>query len=131
MDWSPPGSSVHGISQTRILEQISISFSGESFQPRDENTSLASPALAGRFFNTVLWEKPWYLRLKKRVGVEAPCNPPGPRLTDHLQYNVSKIALEFMSFSVPGKGKQKKEELTKETFSIHSSQWWVWLLPSH
>ena len=27
MDWSPPGSSVHGILQTRILEWIAVSFS--------------------------------------------------------------------------------------------------------
>ena len=27
VDWSPPGSSVHGISQARILEWVAISFS--------------------------------------------------------------------------------------------------------
>ena len=32
MDCSPPGSSVHGISQARILEWVAISFSRESFQ---------------------------------------------------------------------------------------------------
>ena len=35
MDDSPPGSSVHGISQTRILEQVAICFSKGSSQPRD------------------------------------------------------------------------------------------------
>ena len=35
MDYSPPGPSVHRISQARILEQIAISFSRESSQPRD------------------------------------------------------------------------------------------------
>ena len=35
MDWSPPGSSVHGIFQVRILEQIAISYSRASSQPRD------------------------------------------------------------------------------------------------
>ena len=34
MDCCPPGSSVHGISQARILEQVAISFSRESSQPR-------------------------------------------------------------------------------------------------
>ena len=33
MDCSPPGSSVHGLSQTRILEWVTISFSRESAQP--------------------------------------------------------------------------------------------------
>ena len=35
MDCSPPGSSVHGISQARILEWVAISFSRESSQPRN------------------------------------------------------------------------------------------------
>ena len=35
MDCSPPGSSVHGISQARILEWVGVSFSRESSRPRD------------------------------------------------------------------------------------------------
>ena len=35
MDCSPPGSSVHGIFQTRVLEWVAISFSRGSSQPRD------------------------------------------------------------------------------------------------
>ena len=35
MDCSLPGSSVHGISQARILEWVAIPSFGESFQPRD------------------------------------------------------------------------------------------------
>ena len=34
-DCSPPGSSVHGISQARVLEWVAISFT-RSFQPRDQ-----------------------------------------------------------------------------------------------
>ena len=34
-DCSPPGSSVHGILQARILESVAISFSRGSSQPRD------------------------------------------------------------------------------------------------
>ena len=51
MDRSPPGSSVHGILQERILEWVSISFSKESSQPRDR-TQGSNPGLhiAGRFF---------------------------------------------------------------------------------
>ena len=36
MDCSPPGSSVHGILQARILEWVVISFSRASSQPRDQ-----------------------------------------------------------------------------------------------
>ena len=35
MDYSQPGSSVHGILQARILEWVAISYSSESSQPRD------------------------------------------------------------------------------------------------
>ena len=45
MDCSPPGSSVHGISQARILEWVAISFSRGSSQPRDQTKSSASPAV--------------------------------------------------------------------------------------
>ena len=37
MDGSPPGSSVHGIFQARILEWVAISSSRGSSQPRDGN----------------------------------------------------------------------------------------------
>ena len=36
MDCTPPGSSVHGILQARILEWVAIFFSRGSFQPRDQ-----------------------------------------------------------------------------------------------
>ena len=35
MDYSPLGSSVHGISQARMLEWVAISFPRGSSQPRD------------------------------------------------------------------------------------------------
>ena len=46
-DCSPPGSSVHGSLQARILEWIAISFSRASSQPEDPTRilSLMSPAL--------------------------------------------------------------------------------------
>ena len=37
MDYSPPGSSVHGISQARVLKGVAISFSRASIQPRDRS----------------------------------------------------------------------------------------------
>ena len=47
MDYSPPGSSVHGILQARILEWVAISISRGSSQPRDlpnPGTEPTSPA---------------------------------------------------------------------------------------
>ena len=47
MDCSPPGSSVHGILQARILEWVAMLFSRESSQPRD---LIQVSHMAGRFF---------------------------------------------------------------------------------
>ena len=35
MDCSPPGSSIHGVFQARIMEWVAISYSRGSSQPRD------------------------------------------------------------------------------------------------
>ena len=46
MDCSPPGSSVHGISQASILEWVAISSSKGSYQPSDwTHISCKSPTL--------------------------------------------------------------------------------------
>ena len=47
VDCSPPGSSVHGISQAGILEQVAIPFSRGCSGPRDRTQV---PCSAGRFF---------------------------------------------------------------------------------
>ena len=47
MDYSPPGSSVHGILQVRMLELVAISFSKGSSQPRGQ-TQVSY--IAGGFF---------------------------------------------------------------------------------
>ena len=63
MDGSPPGSSAHGILQTRILERLAISFSRESSRPRDRTRV---PALAvGRWilYHGATWEAQAHLRV--------------------------------------------------------------------
>ena len=53
MDCSPPGLSVHGILQARILEWVAmLSSRGNLPNSGIEPTSLVSPALAGGFFTT-------------------------------------------------------------------------------
>ena len=49
MGCSPPGSCLHGISQTRILEWGAISFSRGPFWPRDGNGIFSVSCLAGGF----------------------------------------------------------------------------------
>ena len=47
MDCSPPGSSVHGIHQARILEQVAVSSSREFSRPRDR-TCISCISCTGR-----------------------------------------------------------------------------------
>ena len=57
MDCSPPGSSVFGILQARILEWVPVPFSRYSPHPRIKS---ASPALPSRFSTTELPGKPYF-----------------------------------------------------------------------
>ena len=52
MDYSPQGSSVHGILQARVLEWVALPLPGDLPDPGIEPTSLMSSALAGAFFTT-------------------------------------------------------------------------------
>ena len=60
MDHGPPGSSVHGILQTRILKWVAMPPPGNLPDPGIEPASLLSPALAGGLFTIgTTWEAPW------------------------------------------------------------------------
>ena len=50
LDHSPPGSSVHGISQARVLEWVAMSSSRGSSQSRDCAQVSCVPCIAGGFF---------------------------------------------------------------------------------
>ena len=77
-DCSPPGSSVHGIYQARILECVAIS------SPKDLPNSRIkpmSPALAGRFFTAESQGSPveYYSDVKKEWNNAICSNMNGPR----------------------------------------------------
>ena len=58
MDYSPPGSSVRGVLQARLLEWVAIRSSGGSSRPRDE-THIAYDFCIGRrvsFTTSATWE---------------------------------------------------------------------------
>ena len=59
IDFSLPGSSVHGILQARILEWGTIPFSGGSSQPRDQ---IWVSCIAGRFFIAWATREAWLFR---------------------------------------------------------------------
>ena len=65
MDWGPPGSSLPGILQARILEWVAISFSRASSDPGFE---LGSPTLQA---DSLLSEPPGKLLEAHRPGFES------------------------------------------------------------
>ena len=71
-DCSPPGFSVHGTFQARILLWVATSYSRGSSDPGNKPTSPVSPALAGRFLTTVPPGKPprsiFYLNSIKHIA---------------------------------------------------------------
>ena len=57
MDYSPPGSSVHGILQVRYWHGLPCPSPGDLTDQGIEPASLTSPALGGGFFTTsAIWE---------------------------------------------------------------------------
>ena len=56
MDCSPPGSSVHGISQAGILEWVAISSSRGSSRPRDQTCISCVSCIGRQFFHRGTWE---------------------------------------------------------------------------
>ena len=64
MDCSPPGSSVHGIFQARILKWLAMPSSKGSPQPRDLTHN---SCIAGRFFTSESPGKPKYHHTSKQV----------------------------------------------------------------
>ena len=62
VDCNPPGSSVHGILQARILEWVAMPFSRGSSQPRDR--TWVSSCIVGRFFTISA--------TRKQRGLETP-----------------------------------------------------------
>ena len=77
MDYSLPGSSVHGIFQARILEWVDISFSRGSFWPRVQTWVSCSSCIAGRFFTAEPSGKPRYLMWLVARSCLTLCDPMG------------------------------------------------------
>ena len=69
MDCSPPGSSVHGILQARLLEWVAISFSRDRPHLGIKPALLKSPKLAGGFFTISAVKKGHLKKKKKRMAI--------------------------------------------------------------
>ena len=57
MDCSPPGSFVHGVLQTELLEWVAVPFSRGSSRPRGQTlVSCVSCTASGLFTHSISWE---------------------------------------------------------------------------
>ena len=76
MDCNPPSFSIHGIHQTRLLEWVTISFSGGSSQPRDRTWVFCT---AGKFFAVWVTREAQYFegylikKKKKKNSIRVSC----------------------------------------------------------
>ena len=103
MDCSPPGSSVHGILQTRILEWVAIPFPGGSSQPRDQTHVSCASALAAATAKS--------LQLHLTLCNPMDCSPPGSFVHGLLQARI----LEWFALSC-SRGSSKPRNRT--TFPV-------------
>ena len=97
-DCSPRGSSVHGISQARILQWVAIPFSRGSFWPRDQTSA---SCMAGRFFT--IWET---REAQGSQGSRERRSPLRNKLWDILMLRGQK------NNEKPGKSTKKRQRLT-------------------
>ena len=135
MDYSPPGSSVHGILQARILKWVVISSSRGSSRPRDR-THVSCVSCIGRWIlyhwatwealvsqsRSVVSESSWLHRLY------SPCNSPGqnngvepfPSPGDLLNLGIEPRfpALQAGSSPAEPEGKPKKWEALNKFNSL-------------
>ena len=100
IDCSLPGSSVHGILQSRILEWVAMPSSRDLPNPGIELSSLMSPALAGGFVTTsAAWEAHGYHWFVVNIKHSSTCRGPGMQSTQH-RVNANKHQVSFLSLSI-------------------------------
>ena len=88
MDCSPPGSSVHGILQVRILERVAIPFSRDSTRPRDQTPV---SCIARRFF-TVWATREAQNKCTSNPGARRHVLPLTPHLSQFNQHADLRLA---------------------------------------
>ena len=101
VDCNPPGSSVHGIFQARILEYVAFPSPGDLPDP---GIKLGSPALQADSLPSESWEKPlndvtsnlfWNLLLMD-------CSPPGSSVHGNFQARILEwVAISYSRGSSP------------------------------
>ena len=94
MDYSLPGSSVHGISQVRILEEVAISFSRGSSWPRSNPISWVSCISRQIFF--------FFFFFCHRSSFEAQKYQEADIKSDFTVYNIPLLLLFYFLYVIGG-----------------------------
>ena len=120
VDCSPPGSSVHGILQARILEWVAISFSKGSSWPRDWTKFFHT---TGRLFT--IWsprEAKTYMKLTRSCLTTCgpmDCSLPGCSIHGILQARILEwVAVPFSRGSSQPRDRTQVSHIAGEFFSI-------------
>ena len=106
-DCNPPGSSVLGILQARVLEWVAMSFSRESSQPRDRIWVSWSFCIKGRFFTTEPLGNPdsTGARKKKKKQTLYPLEEAGPcHPSNKARHHRAELAGNSVSQEAKGRG---------------------------
>ena len=94
-DCSPPGASVHGIPQARILEWAPCPPPGDLPGPGIESPSLVSPAQAGRFFTTRVTQEACHMTW---FSIVEKCNEKSNTIIAQSDYN-QKATYIYLKFT--------------------------------
>ena len=101
MDCSPPGSSVHEVSQVRILEWVAIPSLRESSQARNQTRLLrCRQILYHEATREVLWRRVW--RFLKKLKIELTYDPAILLSPGHISgqnYNLKRYMLPSVNWS--------------------------------
>ena len=117
MDYSPPGSSVHEIFQSRILEWVAISFSRGSSQPRDWTRVSCT---AGRFFTD--WATTCLYIIIPPRGEEF-CKGEMRRSTLGKSRGVNKVGQKGSGFLRKQHWREKSKGLQAASVDRHGRRW--------
>ena len=112
MNYSPPGSSIHGISQGRIQEWFGISFSRAVLSPGIEPMY---PALEGRFLSTeppvrpCSTSIPWYIYswLLNNLGIRGTDSPHSQKIQIYLMVSPTHTRMPYKDLLYPGSSLSK------------------------
>ena len=127
MDCSPPGSSVHGFLQARMLSGLPFPSPGESSRPRDWTCISCISCTAGRLFMHWATREAWGL---EKVYGKAPGTVKlwAALLGQGMQADGCTVALEIWFACIKKKKKNLESLYMDEIWDLHQALFTVFLL---